>query len=81
MEHIRSSVQALLPVIIEKRVTGEATVQQMFEIQVKGKDCLKIAGCRVGNGLIDRSKKVRVIRNGEEVFDGETLNSSPTRVL
>lgn len=71
MEEVRTRVQALLPPVIEQRVLGEATVQQIFEIKGKGsKNLLKIAGCRVTNGVIDRSKRVRVIRDGEELFCG-----------
>ncbi|KAF8321274.1 initiation factor 2 [Clavulina sp. PMI_390] len=70
MEDVRSRVQGLLPPVIEQRVLGEATVQQIFDIKGKGKTIIKIAGCRVANGVIDRSKKVRVMRDGDEVFAG-----------
>jgi translation initiation factor IF-2 len=30
----------------------------------------KIAGCRVLDGVILRNAKIRVLRNGEELFDG-----------
>lgn len=71
MEEVRSRVQALLPPVVEQRVLGEAVVQQIFEIKGKGpKNILKIAGCRVTNGVIDRSKRIRVIRDGEDVHNG-----------
>ncbi|KDQ16200.1 hypothetical protein BOTBODRAFT_64856 [Botryobasidium botryosum FD-172 SS1] len=70
MEEIRTRVAALLPVTIEKHVVGEANVQQVFEIKLKGKDTIHIAGCRVGNGLLQKDKKVRVIRGNQEVYDG-----------
>lgn len=70
MEEVRNRVQALLPPVVEQRVLGEATVQQIFEIKGKAKNVTKIAGCRVTNGVIDRSKKIRVLRNGEEVYTG-----------
>jgi translation initiation factor IF-2 len=51
-------------------VTGEAIVQQIFEITVK-KTKEKIAGCKVQTGKIMRNLKVRVIRNGNQVFEGK----------
>lgn len=70
MEEVRSQVQALLPPIVEQRVLGEATVQQIFDIKGKSKSVVKIAGCRVTNGVIDKSKKIRVLRDGQEVHVG-----------
>ncbi|KAK6365010.1 translation initiation factor IF-2 [Exophiala oligosperma] len=62
-----------LPPIITHKVLGEAEVGDIFEITVK-KAKVKIAGCRVTNGTIRRSEKIRVIRDGEVVYAG-TLNS------
>jgi len=70
MEEIKTRVAALLPVTIEKHVVGEATVQRVFEIQLKGKEVMYIAGCRVGNGSMQKDKKVRIIRGDKEVYDG-----------
>lgn len=73
MEEVRTRVQALLPTIIEQRVLGEAVVQQLFDIKGKGKSVIKIAGCKVTNGVIEKSKMVRVLRDGEEIFSGTSL--------
>ncbi|KIW14935.1 translation initiation factor IF-2 [Exophiala spinifera] len=62
-----------LPPIITHKVLGEAEVGDIFEITVK-KAKVKIAGCRVTNGTIRRSEKIRVLRDGEVVYTG-TLNS------
>ncbi|KAF9068645.1 hypothetical protein BDP27DRAFT_1223733 [Rhodocollybia butyracea] len=74
MDEVTENVIKLLPPIIEKKVTGEAQVLQIFDIQVK-KQMVKVAGCRVTNGLLERSKQARVIRNGKTVHEGpvETL--------
>ncbi|KAJ4488479.1 translation initiation factor IF-2 [Lentinula aciculospora] len=74
MDDVRAHVIKLLPVIVEKKVTGEAQVLQIFEIQAK-KQVVKVAGCRVTNGTVERSRQARVIRNGETVHEGpvETL--------
>ncbi|KAJ3895895.1 hypothetical protein GG344DRAFT_85642 [Lentinula edodes] len=74
MDDVQEHVIKLLPVIIEKKITGEAQVLQIFDIQAK-KQVVKVAGCRVTNGMVERSKQARVIRNGETVHEGpiETL--------
>ncbi|KAJ3811014.1 hypothetical protein F5876DRAFT_40570 [Lentinula aff. lateritia] len=74
MDDVQEHVIKLLPVITEKKITGEAQVLQIFDIQAK-KQVVKVAGCRVTNGTVERSKQARVIRNGETVHEGpiETL--------
>ena len=76
METVREQVTALLPPIIEYKVLGEATVQQMFEIDLKGHKKLKVAGCRVTNGVVEKTKTVRLIRGGKIIHDGEWHISS-----
>lgn len=70
MDDVRDRVRALLPPIVETKVTGEANVSQIFEIQMKDKTVKKVAGCRVSNGLLEKSKHARVIRNGKPIFEG-----------
>jgi len=70
MDEVRLRLQDLLPRVVEHRVLGEATVQQVFDVQGKGKTVLKIAGCRVTNGVIERAKSVRVLRIGQEIYSG-----------
>lgn len=77
MDDVRDRVRALLPPIVETKVTGEANVLQLFEIQMKDKSVKKVAGCRVSNGLVEKSKHARVIRNGETVHEGACLLSYP----
>jgi translation initiation factor IF-2 len=71
VEDIRARVTALLPVTIETKVTGEATVLQLFDIQLKAKQTKKIAGCRVINGLVEKSKFARVVRGGVTIHEGK----------
>ncbi|EXJ95611.1 translation initiation factor IF-2 [Capronia coronata CBS 617.96] len=72
-DDVKDKMAAELPPVVTQRVLGEAEVGEIFEINVK-KGLLKIAGCRVTNGTIRRSEKVRVLRNGEVVYTG-MLNS------
>ncbi|KAG2115123.1 initiation factor 2 [Suillus discolor] len=70
MDEVRDRVTALLPCTYETKVTGEATVLQLFDIHLKGKMTKKIAGCRVSNGTIEKSKGARVVRNGQVIHEG-----------
>ncbi|KAG8770457.1 hypothetical protein FRC12_004242 [Ceratobasidium sp. 428] len=70
MDEIKNRVIALLPVTYEQRVLGEATVQEIFTISLKGRATTNIAGCRIVNGVIAKNAKVRVMREGVEVYDG-----------
>lgn len=80
IETVRARVAGLLPPIIESRVLGEATVQQVFSIALKGKATLNVAGCRITNGAISKTDKVRVLRGEarETVFEGvfETMKQA-----
>ncbi|KAL5511687.1 IFM1 [Sanghuangporus vaninii] len=70
LDEVKERVVKLLPRIVEKRVTGEAKVLEIFDITGKAKSIIKVAGCRVSNGIIEKNKQVRVLRNGETVHDG-----------
>lgn len=72
IETVRDKVAGLLPPVIESRVLGEATVQEVFAISLKGKATTNIAGCRVTNGVISKTDKVRVLRgeSREVVYEG-----------
>lgn len=60
----------MLPKLIETKVTGEATVLQLFNITAKSKQILKVAGCRITNGLVEKHKFARVIRDGSIIHEG-----------
>lgn len=69
-DDVTDKVAAELPPIVTQRVLGEAEVGDIFEIKVK-KGSVKIAGCRVTNGTIKRSEKIRVLRDGEAIYTGK----------
>jgi translation initiation factor IF-2 len=46
---------------------GQAQVRQVFSINKVG----TIAGCRVLQGELRRNTRVRLMRNGTQIFDGE----------
>ncbi len=72
MDDVKEKVISLLPVTIEKKVTGEANVIQLFDIHLKGKKTMKVAGCRVTNGVLEKSKMARLVRGGEMLHEGRS---------
>lgn len=52
-------------------------MQQLFEISIKGKkDNMKVAGCKVGNGVFQKGRKARVVRNGTVLHTGMRISFS-----
>ncbi|GAA5896379.1 hypothetical protein JCM6882_000999 [Rhodosporidiobolus microsporus] len=71
VDTVRQATADLLPKTVETRVHGEATVQMVFEISVKGrKEPKKIAGSKVFNGTFAKARKARLVRKGEVLFTG-----------
>ena len=56
-----------------KRVLGEAEVAQVFEINVKGRHFVPVAGCKIRNGVVGRRTRILVKRGEEVVFDGKSV--------
>ena len=70
VEEVKLAMEGLLAPEKKEVVLGEAEVRQTFKIAKLG----TIAGCFVRSGVIPRTGRVRIIRNGVEVYDG-TLSS------
>ncbi|KAH7370068.1 hypothetical protein BKA65DRAFT_444842 [Rhexocercosporidium sp. MPI-PUGE-AT-0058] len=70
VDDVKAELSKHLPPLVTQRVLGEAEVAHIFEINVKGRQHKAIAGCKVRNGTISKTGKVRVLRKGEKVFDG-----------
>ena len=70
-DDVKERLEGQLPPLVTQKVLGEAEVGKIFEVSVK-KGKLKIAGCKISNGTIARDKKVRVLRKGEEIFNGRS---------
>lgn len=73
LDDVRAVLEAALPPLITKKVIGEAEVGQSFNINIKGRKFQKIAGCKVRNGSVKKGSLVRVLRNGEEIYDGKQI--------
>lgn len=75
VDDAKATLSGLLPMSVTYRVSGEADILQVFPINVKKRDFKNIAGCRVRNGAIKRSSRVKVLRKGQVIFDGELLHT------
>lgn len=72
LEDIGNLIIEKAPGTSETHVAGQAEVLDIFEVKgskSKGPD-VKIAGCRVIEGLFTRSATMRLLRSGEVVFEG-----------
>lgn len=67
VEELEDAMKGMLDPDIVERVTGQAEVRQTFKVSKVG----TIAGCYVLEGNIQRNSKVRVIREGVVIYDGE----------
>ncbi len=70
VEDVRNALEGLLKPEEKEVVLGEAEVLQLFKVSKVG----SVAGCIVRNGTIQRTGKVRVVRDGVPVYTG-TLGS------
>jgi translation initiation factor IF-2 len=70
IEDVKQRVVNLLPPVNEKRISGEASVLQIFDIKLSGGRSKRIAGCRVTKGVVEKSKKVQILRNGKVIHEG-----------
>ena len=71
MDEVKATLSEHLPPLVTQRVLGEADVVQVFDITIKGRHQKSVAGCKVKNGTVSKNAKVRVLRSGEKIFDGE----------
>ncbi len=67
IEEIKAAMEGMLSPDIEEKVIGSAEIRETFEITKVG----TIAGCYVLEGIIKRSSKIRIIRDGIVVHTGE----------
>jgi translation initiation factor IF-2 len=70
IEEIKSAMEGMLSPDIEEKITGTAEIRETFNISKVG----TIAGCFVTSGIIKRTSKVRIIRDGIVAHTG-TLGS------
>ena len=66
VEDVRNALEGLLKPEEKETVLGEAEVLQLFKVSKVG----TIAGCSVRSGVIQRTAKARVTRDGVTVYTG-----------
>jgi translation initiation factor IF-2 len=66
-EDIDKALKGMLDPVEREVVVGKAEVMAVFRASRLG----KVAGCRVTDGELRRNGKIRVIRNGTSVFQGD----------
>lgn len=71
IEDVTENLTSLLKPRIEIKSLGEVKIQGIFNITSKNKSKTKVAGCKVTSGSIKRSSRVKVLRNGKVVYEGE----------
>ena len=69
IEDVKQALSGLLKPSIEEKVLGTAEVRQVFRVPKVG----TVAGCMVVEGVIKRNARVRVVRNGVDIYEGEIL--------
>lgn len=66
IDELKAAMEGMLSPDIEEKILGTAEIRETFEITKVG----TIAGCYVTDGLIKRTSKIRVIRDGIVIHTG-----------
>lgn len=64
---VKDAMEGMLEPTTEEVITGNIEVREVFKISKVG----TVAGCYVTDGTVKRSNKVRLIRDGIVVYEGE----------
>jgi translation initiation factor IF-2 len=64
---MESAMKGMLEPVYEEKILGSAEVRQTFKFSKVG----TIAGSSVSDGVIKRSSKARIIRDGVVIYDGK----------
>jgi translation initiation factor IF-2 len=67
IEDVEAAMKGMLDPIFEEQIIGHAEVRQLFKASAVG----NIAGSYVLDGRFERGCKVRISREGEQIYEGE----------
>ena len=67
IEDVEAAMKGMLDPIFEEKVIGHAEVRQIFKASAVG----NIAGSYILDGMFQRGCKVRISRQGKQIFEGE----------
>jgi len=67
IEEMQAAMKGMLAPKFKETVLGHAEIRQVFKVSGVG----SVAGCYVQNGKVTRASKVRVVRDGIVIHEGE----------
>ena len=67
IEDVEAAMKGMLDPVFEEKVIGHAEVRQLFKASGVG----TIAGSYILDGIFQRNCKVRITREGDQIFEGE----------
>ncbi len=67
IEDVEYAMKGMLAPVYEEKITGHAEIRQLFKASKVG----NIAGAIVTDGMIQKDCKVRITRDGEQIFEGD----------
>ena len=70
LDDMTAALSGMLTPTVEEVVTGEAEVREIFSVPKLG----KIAGCYVQSGIVTRGSKVRFLREGVVIWNGQIIS-------
>uniref|UniRef100_A0A182RZ88 Translation initiation factor IF-2, mitochondrial n=1 Tax=Anopheles funestus TaxID=62324 RepID=A0A182RZ88_ANOFN len=74
VDDLKKEINTKLPMVDVSEEVGEANVLQLFDIN-EGRRKVTVLGCRCTKGLLKKSLKYKVVRNGELLVDELGLES------
>jgi translation initiation factor IF-2 len=66
-DDVKKAMEGLLAPTLQEKVLGRAEVRQIFRVPKIG----TVAGCRVTQGVVQRSAKLRVLRDSVIIYEGQ----------
>ncbi|MEP0859988.1 MAG: translation initiation factor IF-2 [Ignavibacterium sp.] len=70
INEVKSALEGLLSPVLSEEITAIVEVREVFKVPKVG----TVAGCYVTDGKIARSNKIRIIRDGIVIHQGEILS-------
>jgi translation initiation factor IF-2 len=67
ISEVKSALEGLLSPVLSEEIVASVEIRDVFKVPKVG----TIAGCYVLDGKITRNSKVRIIRDGIEIYEGE----------
>ncbi|MCK9426404.1 MAG: translation initiation factor IF-2 [Ignavibacteriaceae bacterium] len=69
INEVKLALEGLLSPVISEEITATVEIREVFKISKVG----SVAGCRVQEGKIQRNNKIRLVRDGIVIFEGDIL--------